>query len=36
MKALMIAIALTSVVASILLLRAFPEDEVSVDGYLEA
>ncbi len=36
MRALMIAIAVTSVVASYLLLRAFPEDEVSADGYPEA
>ena len=36
MKALMIAIAVTSVAASYLLLRAFPEDEVSADGILEA
>lgn len=35
MKALMIAIAVTSVAASYLLLRAFPEDEVTTEGLLD-
>jgi hypothetical protein len=35
MKPIIIAIVLTSVAASWLLLKAFPQDEVSADGYLD-